>query len=171
MTTTYFRIYRPLCTCVKLFVFEHCFLNVAETLFPRLNAFHILSLLFLPLLVLSPSSLSLFPSSFLPLPSPLLSLDPFLSFTPPVDGNGVSLWLLQDTTFNTPHINMYCSIEAAHPDVNSVRWSGEFSTIICSCISQLPPILFRCINSFVVTFLPSLPSLSSSLPLSVCLQS
>jgi insulysin len=59
-----------------------------------------------------------------------------------VGSNGVSLWFLQDTTFETPHINMYCSITAANPDSDSVRWSELTVLYAQMVVEALTPVLY-----------------------------
>jgi insulysin len=56
--------------------------------------------------------------------------------------SGVSLWWLQDTAFQTPHVNMYCSINANQSNASSVRWS-ELTTLYTLLATEvLTPILY-----------------------------
>lgn len=60
-----------------------------------------------------------------PLSPPLPCFNVLPPSPPTAVKSGVSLWWLQDTTFQTPHVNMYCTMEASQPNTRSVRWSGE----------------------------------------------
>ncbi|CAI8033878.1 Nardilysin-like [Geodia barretti] len=82
---------------------------------------------------------------FIPTDFGLLKPPSNLSDTPSrvsVASKGVSLWFLQDTTFETPHVNMYCSITAANPDSDSVRWI-ELTVLYAQMVVEvLTPVLY-----------------------------